>query len=69
MTNSYYTGETKLTVRDNLTEEKLLKEVDYIMIKYSEEVLNALKENKPIVALESTILLMVCHIQQILKWQ
>ncbi len=28
MTNSYYTGETKLTVRDDLTEEKLLKEVD-----------------------------------------
>ena len=28
MTNSYYTGETKLTVRDNLTEEKLLKEVE-----------------------------------------
>ena len=26
------------------------------MIKYSEEVLNALKENKPIVALESTII-------------
>lgn len=28
MTNSYYTSETKLTVRDDLTEEKLLKEVD-----------------------------------------